>query len=104
MRARSNTLSQKNRQHEPEGMAKPRHVPIRSCIICRQRMPKHALRRYVCPAPGDVRNAHGLNALVPDLDQVLPGRGFYVCNNPLCCEKSTHFQGWKRKCKGVPTV
>lgn len=96
--------AEKNKRQRREGAPEEKRVPIRSCVICRTRLPKHELKRHVCPEPGAMRNTPGMAPLVPDMEQRMPGRGFYVCNDPQCCEKGTRFQGWRRKCKGVPTV
>ncbi len=55
------------------GLAK-KHVPIRMCIICRTRMEKYKLNRYVLID----------RKFILDEKQRLPGRGFYVCNNLKC--------------------
>lgn len=55
---------------------KKKHIPIRMCVICRSKMEKFKLNRYVF-----------INGkLVLDEKQRLPGRGFYLCNNIKCKE------------------
>lgn len=69
------------------------HQPVRMCVICRRRFAKHELMRYVRPVEGEEPQA--------DARQVLPGRGWYVCNAPECGERFRKFRGWHRKRKGV---
>lgn len=78
--------------------------PVRMCVICRERLPKGELERYVCPkserggAPG---RESGSDGLIPDPAQVLPGRGFYICGKAECRMKFEKAQfGLKKKCKG----
>lgn len=74
-----------------------KHIPLRTCVICRRRFAKRELLRYVPPT-----DAAGAGATpVPDERQVLPGRGFYVCDSPECRERFRKFGGWRRKRKGV---
>ncbi|WP_322819942.1 RNase P modulator RnpM [Chloroflexus sp.] len=54
---------------------RPRHVPKRMCIVCRQSDAKRALLRLV-------RNADGRVVIDPTGKQ--PGRGAYLCRNPVC--------------------
>ncbi len=71
-------------------------VPMRSCVICRAPSPKWELLRHVCPPiEGDTRE------LIPDPEQTLPGRGYYVCANETCRKRFPRYSGWRRKCKGV---
>jgi hypothetical protein len=57
-----------------------RREPVRMCVICRKRFPKSQLMRYV-PAGQDICTVNGLD---PDEAQIMPGRGWYVCDNPQC--------------------
>ncbi|WP_461211131.1 YlxR family protein [Desulfocurvus sp. DL9XJH121] len=72
--------------------ANARHVPIRMCVICRKRLPKHEMTRYVCPveAGGPMR----------DEKQILPGRGFYVCDDRACVERIATYKGRRRSTRG----
>ncbi|MEF3275600.1 MAG: YlxR family protein [Chloroflexus sp.] len=54
---------------------RPRHVPQRSCVVCRQVNAKRALIRLV-------RTVDGRVAI--DLSGKQPGRGAYLCHNPEC--------------------
>lgn len=57
---------------------RPKHIPQRSCIVCRQKTDKRQLHRIVrvpdggvCLDPTGKRN----------------GRGAYVCSQPTCWDK-----------------
>lgn len=54
-------------------------VPMRMCIGCGEMKPKLELVRIV-------KNAEGEISL--DVTGKKPGRGAYVCNDPLCIEKA----------------
>ena len=58
---------------------KPRKIPMRMCVGCREMKPKATLLRVVKPQEGD---AH--------IDRVgkAPGRGAYVCNSIECLKKA----------------
>ncbi|MDZ7762603.1 MAG: DUF448 domain-containing protein [Desulfovermiculus sp.] len=71
------------------------HIPQRMCMICRTRLSKNNLYRYVCQ-----RNGHGRPALLFDPHQILPGRGFYVCSDPECQRALVRHKGWQKKCRG----
>jgi len=60
-------------------MTKPRHVPQRSCVACRQVRTKSELARIVRTPQGEVR-----------LDDTgkLAGRGAYVCRDQRCLEQA----------------
>ncbi|MDR3074265.1 MAG: DUF448 domain-containing protein [Deltaproteobacteria bacterium] len=66
-----------------------RHIPVRMCIICRKRLPKHLLARFVARE----------GAPLADPRQSLPGRGSYLCSSPACRERFAAKNA--RKCKGV---
>ncbi len=56
-----------------------KHVPMRTCVICRQSGPKRSLVRVVAvPDKG----------LVIDPSGKLAGRGAYLCRNPGCWEEA----------------
>ena len=67
--------SAKNRRKGP----RPKHVPQRMCVACRERDSKRALTRIVRTPEGDV---------VIDPTGKRNGRGSYLCDNPGCWEKA----------------
>jgi predicted RNA-binding protein YlxR (DUF448 family) len=56
-----------------------RHVPQRTCVVCRRVAPKRDLMRLVLDAEGQLR---------VDGTGRLPGRGAYVCRAPQCVQKA----------------
>ena len=58
-----------------------RHVPLRSCAVCREKAPKQTLLRHVCRIEEE-----GTRVIV-DEKQILPGRGVYVCRRKSCQER-----------------
>lgn len=54
---------------------RPRHIPQRTCIVCRQNDAKRALVRLVRDATGRVS---------VDTTGKRAGRGAYVCHDPAC--------------------
>ncbi len=65
--------------------------PVRMCVICRQRFAKRDVRRYVLSCEGE-----------PCLDptKTMPGRGWYLCDNPDCVRKFANYR-WATRRKGV---
>ena len=58
---------------------KQRHVPQRTCIICRQKFAKRQITRIVrTPDEGVIIDPSGKRN----------GRGAYLCNQPICWEKA----------------
>ncbi|HLH20980.1 MAG TPA: YlxR family protein [Chloroflexota bacterium] len=55
--------------------ARPRHVPMRTCVGCRQEQPKRELVRVVRTPEG---------AVVVDTTGKANGRGAYLCRRPEC--------------------
>lgn len=55
--------------------SRPRHVPQRTCVACRQTSAKRQLERIVRLTDGHV-------ALDPTGKR--PGRGAYLCDSPAC--------------------
>ncbi len=51
---------------------KPRHVPVRTCVVCREKQPKRDLVRIVRTPGGEV---------VLDITGKMNGRGGYVCSD-----------------------
>jgi uncharacterized protein len=58
--------------------AKPKHVPERTCIVCRQKAEKRRLTRFV-------RLPEGVFA---DLSGKRDGRGAYLCDNLTCRQRA----------------
>lgn len=58
---------------------RPRHVPQRMCVVCREVQGKRALIRIVrTPTEGVVADPTGKRA----------GRGAYLCHRPACWERA----------------
>ena len=68
-------------------------VPMRTCVVCRKCFPKRELLRYV-RARADVAD----RAFVPDPEQVMPGRGWYVCREGTCGERLEAARNKRKKC------
>ena len=58
---------------------KPRKIPMRMCVGCREMKPKASLLRVVKPQDGDAHIDFGGRS---------PGRGAYVCNSIDCLKKA----------------
>jgi uncharacterized protein len=54
------------------------HSPIRTCVVCGRKKPKQELLRL---------GLDSMNSVVPDLKQLMPGRGSYVCVEPNCLQR-----------------
>jgi predicted RNA-binding protein YlxR (DUF448 family) len=54
---------------------KRKHVPLRSCVVCRTKRPKRELIRIVKTTDGVVR---------VDVTGRANGRGAYLCSEPAC--------------------
>ena len=67
--------------------AKPRKIPMRMCVGCREMKPKMALLRVVKPQDGE---AH--------IDRVgkAPGRGAYVCDDVECLRRARKSRALER--------
>jgi hypothetical protein len=59
-------------------MQKPKKIPMRTCIACREEKPKKEMLRIVKNAEGEIRL---------DFSGKLPGRGAYICNSEACVKK-----------------
>ena len=68
-------------------MQKPRKIPLRQCVGCREMKDKKALIRVV-------RSPEGTISL--DFKGKLPGRGAYVCPNPECLKKARKSRALER--------
>ncbi|MDR3641477.1 MAG: YlxR family protein [Humidesulfovibrio sp.] len=65
--------------------------PIRTCCICRRRLPKAELLRHVRS-----ENDDGVR-LVPDPRGKMPGRGLYVCDQAECRERFLRYGDRRKK-------
>ena len=66
---------------------KPRKIPMRMCVGCREMKPKVQLLRVVKPSDGD---AH------IDRTGKAPGRGAYVCDDIECLRKARKTRALER--------
>ena len=66
---------------------KPRKIPMRMCVGCREMKPKATLLRVVKPQEGD---AH------IDRTGKAPGRGAYVCESIECLKKAQKSRALER--------
>ncbi len=53
----------------------PKKIPMRTCIACRQEMPKREMLRVVRSPAGEISL---------DFSGRLPGRGAYICSSEAC--------------------
>ena len=60
-----------HKQHDETG----KRIPIRTCVVCRLRLPQSTVLRLAKDASG---------ALQPDVARRLVGRGVYICSNAAC--------------------
>lgn len=58
---------------------RPRHVPQRTCVACRDKTNKRALFRIVRTGDGQAE---------VDLTGRKPGRGAYICDTPACWDRA----------------
>lgn len=58
--------------------ARPKHVPQRTCFVCRQKRDKRQLTRLVRTPEGSV---------LVDPTGKQNGRGAYLCDDPACWDK-----------------
>ncbi|XWX05322.1 YlxR family protein [Aggregatilineales bacterium SYSU G02658] len=58
--------------------SRPKHTPIRTCVVCREKSGKRTLTRVVYSETG----------LVIDLTGKAHGRGAYLCDNPDCWQRA----------------
>jgi uncharacterized protein len=63
-------MTQQARRHK--------HVPLRTCVVCRQKFEKRALIRLVDTGDGVVIDSSGKMA----------GRGAYLCTNKTCWDRA----------------
>ena len=68
---------------------KPKHIPQRTCVGCREVLPKRTLIRLV-------RTEEGIRI---DLSGKLPGRGAYLCESMSCFEQAYKAKRLERSLK-----
>jgi predicted RNA-binding protein YlxR (DUF448 family) len=68
-----------------------KHIPLRTCIACREVKPKHELIRIVYTTENDVEI---------DTSGKRTGRGAYLCNSPACWEKGLKKERLERALRG----
>ena len=64
-------------------MQKPKKIPQRMCIACREMKDKKQMFRVVKTAAGEI---------LPDKTGKVSGRGAYVCSSPECIKKLKKFR------------
>ena len=76
-------------------MIKPKHIPIRTCVACRNTDAKRGLLRVVRLSDGSVAY---------DPKGKTPGRGAYVCAQPVCIALARKQKKLERSLKvtGIP--
>jgi uncharacterized protein len=57
---------------------KPKHVPVRTCVVCREKAGKRTLTRVVRTEDG----------IMVDSSGKMNGRGAYLCERPECWERA----------------
>ena len=57
-----------------------KHIPQRTCVVCRSRDAKRQLTRVV----------RGESGVMVDLSGKMNGRGAYICNKPSCWERAVN--------------
>ncbi len=67
--------------------------PVRMCVLCRERMEKKLLTRYITRV-----DEKGESCFVQDPRHTMPGRGLYVCQKMECQKK---FPSFRLKKKGI---
>lgn len=73
-------------------MGKRHHIPLRTCVGCRQKRPKRELVRFVCGSNGE---------LILDPRQILPGRGGYLCADSRCLQLAIKSRAFSRPLKAT---
>lgn len=61
-----------------QGQLNRKHIPERTCVVCRTKADKRSLTRVI----------RGTDHLMIDATGKMNGRGAYLCNNPACWEKA----------------
>ena len=67
-------------------------IPIRQCIVCREKKIKPLLFRFV---------KKDANTIILDEDQKINQRGAYLCNSPDCVKKAKEYHIIENSLKGI---
>ena len=73
--------------------ARPKHVPMRRCVVCRASRPKAELVRWIRTAQGVALDDVGKS----------PGRGAYICRSEPCLRQALTRKGIERVLGGRPS-
>jgi predicted RNA-binding protein YlxR (DUF448 family) len=73
-----------------EATPRQKHVPIRTCVVCREARPKRELTRLVYKPEG---------FLQVDPSGKLPGRGAYLCDKPQCWHDASYSKAFEQALK-----
>jgi predicted RNA-binding protein YlxR (DUF448 family) len=66
------------------------HVPMRTCVGCRERRPQREMMRIAAPADGEP---------TIDVERRIPGRGAYLCYRRACAEQAQKRRSLQRALK-----
>jgi len=69
---------------------KPKKIPMRMCVACREMKPKRDLLRVVVPAASESNEA------LYDPRGKLSGRGAYICRSEACLKKAVKTRALER--------
>ncbi len=72
-------------------MKQPRHVPVRTCVMCGTKSAKRDLVRVVLTPEGEC---------IVDETGKRPGRGAYLCHRPDCWERAASTNRLARALRG----
>jgi predicted RNA-binding protein YlxR (DUF448 family) len=64
-----------------------RHIPQRTCVVCRRKMDKRELTRLV-PLPAEAGADQPAGQVVVDPTGKQSGRGAYLCSRPECWDRA----------------
>ncbi|MGI8475854.1 MAG: RNase P modulator RnpM [Thermomicrobiales bacterium] len=67
------------KETRPQKGQRPKHVPQRMCVVCRERSAKRTLHRVVRTPEGGV---------LLDPTGKMNGRGAYLCDDPACWDRA----------------
>ena len=71
---------------------KPKKIPMRMCVACREMKPKRDLMRLVRPPEDEEQGGK----LLFDKRGKMPGRGAYLCRDYACLEKAIKAKALER--------